>query len=407
MEQRENIYRSYFFYIGAFAPISHLTPTHLYGRTSLLSGRRISKRRDLLESNNIPTTVHSSRYCIAYNITKASRSFREDNLEPITLAIHSTSLYLHLLDEQIQSWDGPVSLAFFIDRGSASAVQYLLDLYRCRDEYRAKLSLHVVYKLSAFQERCYPLPLMSQSMPCKNLTKRYRKRFLENLLPPFGIYPINVMRNVARRGAPSLIHLISDIEMVFSLNFAENAKKIANEHIKEGAKKLIVIRRFEIKENATVPRNHTSLKELIDDKIAFEYHHKLFPLGHTIEALWEWFRRSKSQPEPYVWEIPYKNPAWEPQFIMHATDPMSEEGMPTRHRDQQALAYELCRANYTFLLASQLFNVHRGIKTVTTSMDSAVVQHQTRLRYRAFKKFVHRIDRMYPKTIRRCKRFVM
>ncbi|KIH57895.1 hypothetical protein ANCDUO_11909, partial [Ancylostoma duodenale] len=74
------------------------------------------------------------------------------------------------------------------------------------------------------------------------------------------------------------------------------------------------------------------------------------------------------------------NPSWEPQFIMHATDPLSEEGMPTRIRDQQALAYELCRANYTFLLASQLFNVHRGVKRVTTSMDSAVVEHQKRLR---------------------------
>ncbi|VDM81686.1 unnamed protein product [Strongylus vulgaris] len=72
---------------------------------------------------------------------------------------------------------------------------------------------------------------------------------------------------------------------------------------------------------------------------------------------------------------------------MHATDPMNEEGMPTRIRDQQALAYELCRANYTFLLASQLFNVHRGIKTAGTSMDSAVVQHQARLRYRWVQKF--------------------
>ncbi|KAL6739612.1 hypothetical protein Aduo_013046 [Ancylostoma duodenale] len=201
-----------------------------------------------------------------------------------------------------------------------------------------------------------------------------------------------------------------------SSKFAERAKKIANEHIREKGKKLIVIRRFEIEDKVPVPRNHTALKKLIQSRLAFEFHHKLFPAGHTIEALWEWFRRSEAKHEPYVWEIPYKNPSWEPQFIMHATDPLSEEGMPTRIRDQQALvlfsgplsskghpeegavdvllssafhhrfsvfqAYELCRANYTFLLASQLFNVHRGVKRVTTSMDSAVVEHQKRLRYR-------------------------
>ncbi|KIH60817.1 hypothetical protein ANCDUO_08918 [Ancylostoma duodenale] len=77
------------------------------------------------------------------------------------------------------------------------------------------LSLHVVYKLSAFQERCQPLPVVTQAMPCHNLTQKYRKSFLQYLVPPFGIYPINVMRNVARRGASSSIHLISDIEMIF------------------------------------------------------------------------------------------------------------------------------------------------------------------------------------------------
>ncbi|PIO56163.1 hypothetical protein TELCIR_22442, partial [Teladorsagia circumcincta] len=84
-------------------------------------------------------------------------------------------------------------------------------------------------------------------------------------------------------------------------------------------------------------RNHTALRALIDSGLAHEYHHKLFPVGHTIEALWEWFKRSKEKPEPYVWEIPYKNPMWEPQFIMSAADPFSEESMPTRLRDQQAL----------------------------------------------------------------------
>lgn len=39
---------------------------------------------------------------------------------------------------------------------------------------------------------------------------------------------------------------------------------------------------------------------------AFEFHHKYFPAGHTIESLWQWFRMSKNQTEAYAWKIDYK-----------------------------------------------------------------------------------------------------
>ncbi|KAK6027329.1 hypothetical protein OSTOST_06643, partial [Ostertagia ostertagi] len=32
---------------------------------------------------------------------------------------------------KLQSWESPVSLALYIDRGSSGALQYLLDLHRC------------------------------------------------------------------------------------------------------------------------------------------------------------------------------------------------------------------------------------------------------------------------------------
>ncbi|KAK5977986.1 hypothetical protein GCK32_019466 [Trichostrongylus colubriformis] len=82
-------------------------------------------------SRAIPTTTYRKKFCIAFNVTKASKSFREEGLEPITLATHSTSQYLNILDQQLQSWDSPVSLALYIDRDSSGALQYVLDLHRC------------------------------------------------------------------------------------------------------------------------------------------------------------------------------------------------------------------------------------------------------------------------------------
>ncbi|WKY04295.1 hypothetical protein Q1695_005359 [Nippostrongylus brasiliensis] len=353
------------------------------------------------------TTTHNGKFCVAFNVTKAEGSFRQDGLEPITLAIHTTTQYLHILDEQIRSWDGPISLSLFVEHDSLAAVQYLIDWHKCNSTISQKLSVHIVHQLAAFQEQCQPISRFERSVHCDNFTLKYKNGFPRSLMSPFAIYPINVMRNVARRGAPSKIHLVSDIEMIFSEKFALRAKKLANEHIRKGSRKLLVIRRFELEKGVPVPRNHADLKKLVDKRRAHEYHHKLFPRGHTIEALWEWFKRSKAKPEPYVWEIPYKSSAWEPQLILHATDPMNEEGMPTRLRDQQALVYELCRANYKFLMVSQLFNVHRGVKRNNTKMDYAVIEHQSQLKNRSYARYIKRINSAYPKTTKRCGIFRM
>uniref|UniRef100_A0A1I7XUR7 Peptidase_M14 domain-containing protein n=1 Tax=Heterorhabditis bacteriophora TaxID=37862 RepID=A0A1I7XUR7_HETBA len=119
-----------------------------------------------------------------------------------------------------------------------------------------------------------------------------------------------------------------------SENFALKAKKIANDNIYEGSKRLIVVRRFELESNVHVPKNITILRKYIDMKMAYEFHHKLFPIGHTIEGLWQWFHRSSENVEPLVWEISYN-----------------------------------------------LFNVHRGVKRLPTDMDSAVKNHQSKLKY--------------------------
>lgn len=39
---------------------------------------------------------------------------------------------------------------------------------------------------------------------------------------------------------------------------------------------------------------------------AFEFHHKIFPLGHTLEGLWYWFKISKKSKKVFAWPIGYK-----------------------------------------------------------------------------------------------------
>ncbi|UMM30310.1 hypothetical protein L5515_012243 [Caenorhabditis briggsae] len=355
------------------------------------------------------TKKYGQDFCVAYNVTRATGNFRDDGLEPISLVIHATSHFMREIEGQCSSrnWNGPISVSLFVDRTSSEAVEYLHEVHRCSSKVNQKLSLHVVYRMSPFQKTCDPISIKRSNRKCNSFNATIRSRERGRVIPPFQIYPINVMRNVARKGALSDIHMAADVEMVFSEGFAVKMKPVANQYINGKDKKLLVIRRFEVDNKAHVPVDHRELFVMIKAFRAFEFHHKYFPAGHTIESLWQWFRMSKNQTEAYAWQIGYKSSSWEAQLIMHRKDPYNPEYIPTRIRDQQSLVYELCRANYTFHLASHVFNVHRGVKTRETNLSSAVLTHQKRLRTRSYKRFMHYINSTYPDTFDQCGKFVM
>ncbi|KAF1758550.1 hypothetical protein GCK72_015009 [Caenorhabditis remanei] len=355
------------------------------------------------------TKKYGSDFCVAYNVTRATGDFRDDGLEPISLVLHATSHYMREIEGQCSSrnWNGPISVSLFVDRTSSEAVDYLHEVHRCSTKVNQKLSLHIVYRMSPFQKVCDPIIVKRSLRKCSTFNATIRSRERGRVIPPFQIYPINVMRNVARKGALSYIHMTADVEMVFSEGFAVKMKALANKYITEKDKKLLVIRRFEVDNKAHVPVDHKELFVMIKAFRAFEFHHKYFPAGHTIESLWQWFRMSKNQTEAYAWQIDYKSSSWEAQLILHRKDPYNPEYIPTRIRDQQSLVYELCRANYTFHLASHVFNVHRGVKTQETNLSSAVLTHQKRLRTRSYKRFMHYINSTYPDTFDQCGKFVM
>uniref|UniRef100_A0A8R1DS14 I-beta-1,3-N-acetylglucosaminyltransferase n=1 Tax=Caenorhabditis japonica TaxID=281687 RepID=A0A8R1DS14_CAEJA len=355
------------------------------------------------------TEKYGSHFCVSYNVTKAGGNFRDDGLEPISLVIHATSNYMKEIEGQCSSrnWNGPISVALFVDRYSSEAVEYLHEVHRCSTKVNQKLSLHVVYRMAPFQKVCDPILIKRSSRKCSLFNATIRSRERGRVIPPFQIYPINVMRNVARKGALSYIHMMADVEMIFSEGFATKMKSLANQYMNGKDRKLLVIRRFEVDNKARTPSDHKELFLMIKAFRAFEFHHKYFPVGHTIESLWHWFRMSKNKSEVYAWPIEYKSSSWEAQLILHKEDPYNPEYFPTRIRDQQSLVYELCRANYTFHLASHVFNVHRGVKTSETNLASAVLTHQRRLRLRSYKRFMHYINSTYPDTFGQCGKFVM
>ncbi|KAF1768856.1 hypothetical protein GCK72_000669 [Caenorhabditis remanei] len=331
--------------------------------------------------------MHNEEYCIGYNFLEASESFREDGLEPITLAVHGTSEMMEMIERKPSNWDGPISLALFIDYHSQGALEYLSDVHRCDQEFRRKAT-------TTFENGT-------------NLKDLPGVEYRNETVGSFELYPSNLMRNIARRGAKSDIHFIADIDMIMSGGFATKVKQISNAMVDGKSKKVLVVRRFESNQTA-IPTDHKQLFSDVNNKKTFEFHHKFFFSGHRIPNISHWFAVSNESDTISAWKIPYENSGWEVQVILHRKDPYNADYFPARVRVMQSLIYNLCRANYSFNLLSHVFDVHEGIKLNDTDYSRGVIAHSKKYgRKKAYNRYVNEMNTAYPSTLGRCGNFVM
>ncbi|CAI2355886.1 unnamed protein product [Caenorhabditis sp. 36 PRJEB53466] len=355
----------------------------------------------------IHTKMHNNEYCIAYDFLESTESFREDGLEPITLATHGTSDMIKEMESKPSNWDGPISVGVFLDFHSRDALEYLSDVHRCDKEFRKKVSVHFAFRLSAFQNECPSIRLKKRNITCEEFEKK-RSQMRKTITAPFQLYPSNLMRNIARHGAKSEIHFLADADMEFSEGFATRVKKIANEMVDGRNKNVLVVRRFEYENITELPENHVELKQMMDRKQIFEFHHKFFFSGHQIKNISYWFNVSDSHKEVVAWQIPYASNLWEVQVILHRNDLYNADYFPARIKVMQSLIYSLCRANYTFHLLSHVFDLHEGVKLADTDYSKAVIAHGRKFgRSKAHNRFRKETDELYPKTEKRCEKFVM
>ena len=84
---------------------------------------------------------------------------------------------------------------------------------------------------------------------------------------PLSMYPINLMRNEARKGAHSKLHIVADIETRFSDGFAEKVRPLTQRLLKgDFGKSVFVYRRFELEDKIEFPSTVQELEILYDNK---------------------------------------------------------------------------------------------------------------------------------------------
>ena len=79
-------------------------------------------------------------------------------------------------------------------------------------------------------------------------------------LPESQIYPINLLRNVARNGSKTEYFLIADIEMEFSAGFERRIRAVSEKYLSGGQKNVLIFRRFEIAKGVEMPKTKMELQ---------------------------------------------------------------------------------------------------------------------------------------------------
>uniref|UniRef100_A0A1I7RHW6 N-acetyllactosaminide 3-alpha-galactosyltransferase n=2 Tax=Bursaphelenchus xylophilus TaxID=6326 RepID=A0A1I7RHW6_BURXY len=272
----------------------------------------------------------------------------------------------------------------------------------------SKLSIHIV--MSAKSPRC---PLITYRK-WGNLLLGNRN-FVDTMLSDLSnvpsiskvIYPINMLRNIARIPLKTKYFISGDIENIFSDNYLKFLNKNVDELMMKEKKTVLIHRRFEfdhtfVQEN--IPNNFWTLKMLFFRRWARVFHQRVNEKGHSIDGLEDWLRNGENF--GVQMDLKYNNSMWEPQFVAWnvATVPFHDENFIYRLRSNVEWVYELCRAGFRFRVLNSVFTVHRGFKTSENPDFVALIRRsvQSGQFSRIIRDFRLRLDRGYPSSTHRC-----
>uniref|UniRef100_A0AC34FY80 Uncharacterized protein n=1 Tax=Panagrolaimus sp. ES5 TaxID=591445 RepID=A0AC34FY80_9BILA len=187
------------------------------------------------------------------------------------------------------NWKGPISVSLIIDKNGFTSLAAYKHLYNCDPLMKKFVTTHIVWRETA-ENPCDSTFITNNTVKLSSQYScdivEYEKISKHSLNIP---YPPNTLRNVARYGASTNIHLIADIENSFSKNANYLLNLIANKVTKEN---VIAIRRFEYDEKERKPETPQILKDMLITEKAYEFHHFLASKSHAIENLDAWLNYS-------------------------------------------------------------------------------------------------------------------
>lgn len=102
------------------------------------------------------------------------------------------------------------------------------------------------------------------------------------------LYPINVVRNVAKLAAQTYFVFPSDIELYPTKNFVQLFLQFIKNNfdlVKKGNRNVFALPIFEILSDQTVPENKTELLKMLKKKTAIIFHQTVCTVCHRVSCV--------------------------------------------------------------------------------------------------------------------------
>uniref|UniRef100_A0A0N4ZE03 N-acetyllactosaminide beta-1,3-N-acetylglucosaminyltransferase n=1 Tax=Parastrongyloides trichosuri TaxID=131310 RepID=A0A0N4ZE03_PARTI len=374
---------------------------------------------EILEDKTLISQKYKN-YCVIYNFWNGTMNIDEVNDPRISLVLHSTVNYIPYLENHINTWEGPISIAIVVPPPIDSFCENCTTYYSEKNLIIFKI-LHLFSKFNDISKISLHLFYINNKKNCPKIDKpsfdmsNQSKDEIDTLIKDaknmdkyFDVYPINVARNLARKGMKTRLFLSSDVEQICNNGYESRMRKLAKKEIIDKKRNIVLVhRRFEMDENETIPKNKKELKALYDKKKAIVFHELIYKDGHSIPRLNEWFNIKEDFNQTTISQVlPYLRPGWEPQFVGGENVPFHDENFPYRIRSNTHLPHILCYRDFKFGIVNDLFTIHKGIQKEFKKHKS-ITKEVIRRAYFYGQKFNSKLRKKYPKNAKKCKPLVV
>eukprot|EP00117_Sycon_ciliatum_P019366 scpid60272/ scgid17575/ N-acetyllactosaminide beta-1,3-N-acetylglucosaminyltransferase; I-beta-1,3-N-acetylglucosaminyltransferase; Poly-N-acetyllactosamine extension enzyme; UDP-GlcNAc:betaGal beta-1,3-N-acetylglucosaminyltransferase 1 len=360
--------------ISHFSMLQQLTQLHAEEEDDIQRHAEESFKtlQSFIQSLPLDTT---GTYRVESNIVMATNSTTQDD---VTLVTQCTPSHLHHLVDIAERWNGPISVAVFVQGREMGTMRRLMhQLQHCPSALGLATSVHLVYvdeqlkHLSADyagDKDEFALGLKSGgNADCVNAIVKLSTVKKQNYALKVP-YPNNLLRNVARDNSLSKFIFVVDIDMVPSvglrLDFLQYGQRMElfRTH-KNHDKDVFVVPVFEARTSlASLPQHKTELIGRVKEQSVRPFYvtrcdkcHR-----HTDYKRWMGLSEKPSGMAP-AYEVEWRD-AWEPFYIGRRTVPRYDERFKQYGFNRISNVCQLYMAGYTFHVMDTPFLIHKGFK---------------------------------------------
>ncbi|XP_072321607.1 xylosyl- and glucuronyltransferase LARGE2s [Eucyclogobius newberryi] len=254
-------------------------------------------------------TVHRVHlYFLHYEYPKS------DNGSDITLVAQLSMDRLQMLEAICKHWEGPISLALYMS--DAEAQQFLR--YAQASEVlknRKNVGYHIVYREGQF-------------------------------------YPVNLLRNVALRNAPTPYVFLTDVDFLPMYGLYDYLRRSVVQLDMSHTKKALVVPAFEtLRYRLSFPKSKAELLSMLDMGTLYTFRYHVWPKGHAPTNYAKW--RTATTPYRVEWEADF-----EPYVVVRRDCPEYDQRFVGFGWNKVSHIMELDAQEFELMVLPNAFMIH-------------------------------------------------